>query len=406
MTGRFDDEQGLTLVEMMVAILLLGIILSAAASVIIVSLTSVQRDEYRVRATQLGQEELERLRALEWGCVAFDATDPDYVATFDGNRTVDLDPAECGNPAIAPDPSPRVVTVDGIDYTVVSHVYWIDDPEDDPAAGSDPDPRDYKEFHVEVSWTLRGTNYSYENTTTRVPTVQEVPLEAASVPAGFEITALQVDPLIVSTPAASGTQQPITVTVETSLKATLVTLQVAPPSTYGTVSLNDISGGNGTKWQLTIPTGSQKFPVGDHDFVVAATSGLGADTATQRVAFAETTVTNVTVNAPVLDPAAPICVATDGRTHRAVTVTVDVDGVTTSDSVQIGWTSKNGITAASASGTTATGARFTGKIPAGHQFQHATTTVTVQARRISSNSVASGSFVVSTVKHANASNCP
>jgi prepilin-type N-terminal cleavage/methylation domain-containing protein len=407
MTGRLDDDQGLTLVEMMVAVLLLGVILSAMASVITTSLTAVQRDEHRVRATQLGQQELESLRALEWDCVAFDTSDPDYVATFNGNTTVAVDPAECSNPASVPDPSPRVVTVDAIDYTVVPHVYWIDDPEDGTAAaGNDSQPEDYKEFHVEVTWTLRGTNYSYENTTTRVPTVQEVPLEAAFAPAPFEITSLQIDPLIVGKAAATGTTQPITITVETSSQATLMTLTVAPPSTYGTVNLSDISGGNGTRWQLTIPTGNTAFPVGDHDFVITATSGLGTDTATQAVTFAETVVTPVTVNAPLLTPAAPICVASSNRTHSAVSVTVDVDGVSTSDSVEISWTANNGSTVATASGTTATGARFTGTIPAGHRFEQSTTTLTIVARRISDNSVASGSFVVGIVKHSDPDDCP
>ena len=94
---HFDDERGLTLVEMMVAVLLVGIILSAMASVIMASIPAVQRDEYRVRATQLGQQELERLRALQWDCVAFDTTDADYAATYNGNATVALDPAACAN---------------------------------------------------------------------------------------------------------------------------------------------------------------------------------------------------------------------------------------------------------------------------------------------------------------------
>jgi prepilin-type N-terminal cleavage/methylation domain-containing protein len=406
-TGRFDDEHGLTLIEMMVAVLLLGIILAAMASVIITSLTSVQRDEYRVRATQLGQEELERLRALEWDCVAFDTTDPDYVATYNGNATVALDPAECSDPTIAPDPSPHVVTIDDIDFTVVPHVYWIDDPEDGTAAaGSDSQSEDYKEFHVDVTWALRGTNYSYENTTTRVPTVEEVPLVAAAAPVAFEIMSTQVDPLIVSTSTASGTTQPVTVTIETSARATLVTLTVAPPSTYGTVVLSDISGGNGTRWQLTIPTGNGSFPVGDHNFVLAANSALGTDTATQTVTFAETTVTPVTVNTPSLAPAAPICVAGSDRTYGAVTVTVDVDGVSTTDSVDMAWTADTGTTIASPSGATATGARFTGTIPAGHRFRQSTTTLTIQARRISDNAVASGSFVIPVVKQNLQANCP
>jgi hypothetical protein len=140
--------------------------------------------------------------------------------------------------------------------------------------------------------------------------------------------------------------------------------------------------------------------------MITAISGLGTDTATQTVTFAQTTGTSVTVNTPSLSPSATICVANNRRTHQAVTITVDIAGVSTTDAATISWTASNGSTVASASGATATGARFTGTIPAGHRFQHSTTTLTVAARRISDNSVASGSFVVGVVARNNQANCP
>lgn len=406
LTALRTDERGFTLVEMMVAILLLAIIFTAMVSVIITSLTAMQRDEQRVRATQLVQEELERLRAIEWDCAAFDASDPDYVSTYNGNETVSLDPAECSDPTISPDPSARVRTVDGIDYTVVPHVYWMDDPEDGTdAAGTDTDPQDYKEFAVEVTWTLRGQTYTYANTTTRAPTIVEVPLEMATT-SGFEITSLVVDPTSVTT-SGGATTTAVLVTVETSEPATLVQLTVAAPSSFATTSLTDISAGAGRRWRLTIPAGSTAFPNGDHEFVITATSTLGSDTAAQTVTFAEApAVTPVTINAPLLSPAAPICVANSKKAHQSVTVTVDIDGVSASDEVDLSWTDRSGSAPVSYIASTATGARFTATIPASTTFNSSTTTLTIDARRVSDNTVAQGTFTVNVVQHNDGDDCP
>ncbi len=400
------DERGFTLVEMMVAIVLLAIILTALMTVIISSLTAMQLDEQQVRATHLAQEELERLRAIEWDCVGFDATDPDYVGTYNGNPTVTLDAAECSDTTIAPDPSPRVRPVDGIDYTVTPHVYWIDDPEDDPAAGPDPDPQDYKEFAVDVNWTVRGQTYTYSNTTTRVPTVEEVPITALPVAAAFEITSYQVDPTIVQIDDDGDTLQAITVTVETSSAASLVQLVVAPPATYGTATLTDISAGAGTRWQLVIPDEEDEFPAGDHTFTVNATGGAASDTESQTVTFAEITGSPVVVKTPALAPSAPICVKNGNRrSFFAVVVTVDVDGLSVSDEVTVSWTDDTGSVLAVPLAPTAGGARFSGTIPSNTRFNGATTTLTVAGRRVSDNSVAQGTYTVGTNVTNSSSSC-
>lgn len=400
-----SDDDGFTLIEMMVAILLLAIILSAMVSVIITSLTSMQREEQRVRATQLAQEELERLRAVEWDCAAFDATDPAYTATYNGNTTVTLDPAECSDPTIAPQPGAQTRTVDGIDYNTELHVYWIDDPADGTAAaGTDAGPQDYKEFAADVTWTLRGETYTYSNTSTRVPTVEEVPLDPLPPSTTFEITSLEVDPVSVGT-TAGATTSTITVIVETSQAASSVNLTV-PSSSYGSAALSDISSGAGVRWQKTIPAGSTAFSNGDHEFVVSAVGSLGSDTETETVTFAEApAVTPVTIKTPLLSPGAPLCVG-GSSLHRNVTVTVDIDGVTITDEVTVSWTDKAGTAATSSATPTANGARFTATIPAGTQFNRSTTTLTIDARRIADNTVAQATVSVQVVKANDPDGCP
>lgn len=399
------DQQGFTLIEMMVAILLLAIIFAAMVSVIITSLTSMQREEQRVRATQLAQEELERLRAIEWDCAAIDSSDPDYNATYNGNTTVILDPAECGDPSVAPDPSPTVRAVDGIDYTVTRNVYWIDDPADGTAAtGTDSDPQDYKEFRADIAWAFRGETYTYANTSTRVPTIEEVPLDPPPASTTFEITSLEVDPVSVGT-IAGATTSTITVIAETSQAASSVTLTV-PSSSYGSAALSDISSGAGVRWQKTIPAGSTAFPNGDHDFVVSAVGSLGSDTETETVTFAEAPATvPVTIKTPLLSPDEPLCVG-GSSLHQNVTVTVDVDGVTIADDVDLSWTDKTGSATVSPVGATANGARFTATIPADTQFNRATTTLTIDARRIADNTVAQATFSVPVVKVNDPDDCP
>ena len=379
------NEQGFTLVEMMVAILLLAIIFSAMVTVIVTSLTSMQREEQRVRATQLAQEELERIRAIEWDCAAIDSTDADYTVTYNGNTTVVLDPAMCSDPSIAPDPSPSVRSVDGIDYTVTRNVYWMDDPQDDPAVGVDPEPQDYKEFAVDVAWTFRGESNTYSNTSTRVPTAEEVPLSSAAAPTTFEITALSTDPAVVDVNGSNQTTQDLTISVTTSLDAATVSLEL--PGAYGPVTM----GGSGRNWQSVIPTGTTITP-GTHDVEVSATGGSGSDTATDTVSFVQSIVTPVVINTPLLSPTAPICVQNNGDSRFAITVMVDVDGLSASDPVTVSWTDQSGSMTASAVSATANGHRFEARIPQGAKFHKSTTTLTVTARRTSDSTVAQEAY--------------
>ena len=386
LTGRLSaDEQGFTLVEMMVAILLLAIIFSAMVTVIVTSLTSMQREEQRVRATQLAQEELERIRAIDWDCAAIDSTDSDYAATYNGNTTVVLDAAECSDTSIAPDPSPTVRAVDGIAYTLTRNVYWMDDPADDPAVGADPEPQDYKEFAVDVAWTFRGEAYTYSNTSTRVPTAEEVPLSPVAAPATFEITGLTIDPAVVDVNGSSQTTQGLTVTVTTSEDAASVSLEIL--GAYGPVPM----GGSGTSWQTVIPTGTPITP-GTYDLEVSATGGSGSDTATDTVSFVQNIVTPVVINTPLLSPAPPVCVENNGNTRFAITVTVDVDGLTASDQVTVSWTDQSGSAIASAVSATADGYKFSATIPQGRKFNKSTTTLTVTARRTSDSTVAQEAY--------------
>lgn len=399
------DDRGFTLVEMMVSILLLAIIFSAMVTVIATSLRSMSREEQRVRATQLAQEELERLRAITWDCAGFDVADGDYASTYTNPAgetfaTVGIDTSvTCTSPPTVPadtsqpvtDPSPYGRTIDGITYTVTPHIYWMDDPEDGTAP-ADTEPNDYKEFTVDVAWNYRGEANTYSNSSTRVPTVGEVPLSSAPV-AGFEITSLTVTPENVEVSAGNATAEAFTVDVTTSEAASSVTLEI--PGVYGPMAM----GGSGTTWTRTIPVGTNA-PPGTYAVDVDATSGTGNDAASGSVIFAQAAATPVVINTPLLSPGAPICVASNGDSLRAVTVRVDVQGVSASDTVTVAWTNQSGSVAASPRGATANGHTFEATIPSGTKFNRTTTTVTVTGKRTSDGVTAQGAYTYTVKKGA------
>ncbi len=61
-----DEEDGISLIEMMVSLLLIAVALSAFASVLITSLRTTSRNEEQVNATALAQQVIEELQATDW----------------------------------------------------------------------------------------------------------------------------------------------------------------------------------------------------------------------------------------------------------------------------------------------------------------------------------------------------
>lgn len=98
-------EDGMSLVEMMIAVLVMSVALSALAATFFSSLRSIESQRVVSGATRVGSTELERARAIDYGALATGTTtttDSELGRTYDVTRTiteVDVDP---GN-AIATD---------------------------------------------------------------------------------------------------------------------------------------------------------------------------------------------------------------------------------------------------------------------------------------------------------------
>lgn len=174
-----EDEGGLTLVEMMVAIMLIGIIMMAMASVLVTSAYSIRGSERVVHSTQLGNQMVEELLALPFEHAALyedDAEDHYGGSTFEDKDLVllpepdDIDDREPRVPAAV-----RTVEHEGIEFTVETAVVWVDDDGTDEA-------QDYKRLVIMLTWEHRGEERTARTEAMRSPDPAEHPLRATVIP--------------------------------------------------------------------------------------------------------------------------------------------------------------------------------------------------------------------------------
>lgn len=147
------NEDGLTLVEMVVALMVVGFAMMAMASVAVTSLHAIQGSERTTRATAVGSEMLERLVALDYDLLGL-YEDETSETTFEGEELVLL-PAPTERDERVPTPS-ETVERDGIEYTIERAITWVDDAVDGEDGSDDDGNRDYKRMVVDVSWEIRG----------------------------------------------------------------------------------------------------------------------------------------------------------------------------------------------------------------------------------------------------------
>ncbi|MDQ3709180.1 MAG: prepilin-type N-terminal cleavage/methylation domain-containing protein [Actinomycetota bacterium] len=402
---RLVHDDGLSLVEILVALFLLALVLMGLASTMIASLASITRDEQRVRATQLANELLEDLRIVPWDDLGFYAGDAGYQSTFDGADTVTL---TGGRPSgsQAPLPGPQTVTRDGVQYTTTLNAVWYDEA-GDGLAPTDADPRDAKRTHATVAWTDRGGAVrSFDSEAIRVPTVAEVPAPSGapspsptaspspspSPTPGIQISDYTISPTIVTITTSGDTQSDINVSVTTSEPVATPTL------TYNTVTVGmlEVVGSGGTQWTHIVAAGNGTFSPGDYTFNVTANGSLGSDSESKVVTFVQPVLAPVLIRTPTLTPAAPLCVTGIGGSRRLrqnVTVRFEVDGVSTGATVRVAWSRDTGSTTATATGPGSTGMLYEAVIPADHRFRDLATTVTITATRTVDSVVAQESYV-------------
>lgn len=108
-----SDESGLTLPEMLIAILILSVALLGLVSMTVVNLQSLRNARDLQKATQIASTQLEDMRSETWAFVALDTADPDLSATtFEGEDIVTVPNGVIGHRS----------TVE--DYSVTRYVTW------------------------------------------------------------------------------------------------------------------------------------------------------------------------------------------------------------------------------------------------------------------------------------------
>jgi type II secretory pathway pseudopilin PulG len=164
----------MTLVEVMVALLVIGLVLSAFATVILSSLRAIVVNEREVRATSLAQEGIEALQSIEWTAAgiyegeatAAGATWSDFLGELEGDP-VYLAQYTQPDERLPQVPQPvRVYEQANVEYTLLSFVTWGD------SAGTE----DIKRFTAIVTWeNAAGRQRQLRAEATRVPSEAEAP---------------------------------------------------------------------------------------------------------------------------------------------------------------------------------------------------------------------------------------
>lgn len=217
---RSDD--GFTLAEMMVAIFVVGFVLSAMAATLLSTLRATSTNERETRATALAQQELEVLQSVNWEFAALYADDVgaapaqwsdrlDAGGTFDGRELITLPGPSPATSRIASVQRPSsTVTATGTTYTVDRYLTWIDRTED-----GTPDTR---RFTVVVTWDDREADRGITLTAERAPAQGDT----TSTASGTRVLQMHVTP----NPAQLDEDQVLTEPVEVR-----VVLNQASPTT-------------------------------------------------------------------------------------------------------------------------------------------------------------------------------
>lgn len=373
-------EDGVSLIEMLVAILILGIALAAFASSMVSSLQAVARDQRLVVANALATEVVENLQGLSWenaGLYEDEATSELGGTTFEGEDLVLISGSRPvgGSPVPAP---VRTETRDGIDYTVTTAVTWVDDDADD--VGSDDetgDSDDYKRFVVELEWSLRGNTRDLRVTALRSAETRERPLRPEA-------------PDTVPIDDAACMETPIDLSATTLDPASYVKALYVRRGETSPTEVDLVHAGDSRTWSRTLSSCSTHgpFPDGPVLFTFRAEDRATGEIyeATEIVVFErDVAVADITVTPETIE------VDASGQSTCEVTVTVDVDGGTPDDTVTATWERGPEPVDLAFEQLTAAGATFTHLYPVGTDFgSTGPTTLTIDVDREYDGALASG----------------
>lgn len=261
---RALGDGGFTLIEMMVALILIGIIASSFLSVTVSSIQAARGNEHRTQAVQLAQDRLEQIVAQPWSNIGLYSSDPGYAATGNGGESTVTLTKTPRDPSV---PTPEdSTTLAGVTYTVDNAITWADDPSDGSGAlDSDGNTNDVKHVGVTVHWTVNGKALKVAVDDLRAATATEVP--PSSGKGGLTVTVAGPDSATLN--GSGNLVNPMTITATTSKVATTAALTFATRTGKQTIAIPVT---NGTTWSVQVPLGTGPFDTGPTSFSVAVTS--------------------------------------------------------------------------------------------------------------------------------------
>ncbi len=360
---RLAGDAGISLVEMLIAIIVLGLILTGLATTLMASLVSLHSDELRVRSSQLANQVVEDLQAAPWHQVGFYEDDTGYQAEFDGEDTVTLGSERNGDPGPVPQ---RFIERSDVEYTVTTNITWVE-------VSGEGEAR-MKAFDVHLGWEERGSPRSHSVRAVRSPTPNEVAVDEEDEPDQFEITSFSVNPRPVPLQPPDNTAGEIKVRLRTSQPADSVvkpTLVIEGDDgevseTWGSFEEDDSveDAPEGTAWTLTIPPGDGQFTPGAYEFIAEAASATESDQAVETVWFVYPSDENMEIQEPTFEPG-PFCRPNGGHksTHFPVHVEFEVEGASGADSAKLLFEESGQEFSAEFTGLTDEGATFEAVVP-------------------------------------------
>ena len=360
---RLASDDGLTLVEMLVALVILMITILALTSTLITSLRAMYENEVRVRANALANELLEELQAQAWNELGA------------GTET-------------------STESRGGVTYAISTDIEWVDDE-------STADADDYLQFTVTLTWETFGRERSVTHSAYRSPPLVD--------PSPLAIRSLQVEPEVgfieykVPGDSANGRiMQSVSfgddgqLVVKDISRVELVLRLTEPrPNAKVEVEFTDRFGNTrpytlktldgGTTWGAEVLSSGERYVNGDTTFRFTISETIDGEESTVSVTKLARYVHKDVVadEGPEATPA-QVCLDADRRGKHPVELKVHFRGLTIDDDVEVTGAGLNEPGTASYVGGEATtrGSFYTYTLQEGHLYpEGSTTTVTLTGAR-------------------------
>ena len=348
---RWRQHEGLTLVEMLVAIFLLGVLLTASASALIGFSRQAAVNERRVQATALLNQLHEQLQTIPWdeAAVYEDELGPLEVLgadlsadppTLDGDLIVLLDgPDNSDCPVAAPDcgrlplvpATQQALVIDGREYEVLQAVTWVDRNGDGVG--------DVKRFTTAVTWSVLGRDYLETFQSERAPTAAEIAIVTPPEVVQFSVTpesaALDEDGALVDGLTINARFDRGVIAAEVSYQALEVDGSVIERELTLAPTLFDAA--KPIAFRGTIDAGSERFAEGLVTFTLTGFDAVQTAEAVTSVDFLPPGTPAPPVITQLLVSRASVNVH-NGRLRCDVTVTARVDGLDAGGNVTLSYT--------------------------------------------------------------------